>query len=204
MHGVRVSTEGFCSLRQLVCRRGKTSEIGTYTAPARSRAAKVHATRHFTNIVVFTVLSVCNTLTVLAAHGVSIAVGRTSLKAVVRSVSTNPFWTAAAVDSQLYHDVKGYEQMLDSPVISTRAVLAIQRTTAALQQRAGRAARPVGGDTSRMLSSIRGILVVLLQTLDRVLGELEIDGARWSLGRVLMSWVQGDHLGPFRCFGYLE
>jgi hypothetical protein len=140
----------------------------------------------------------------LAAHGVGITVGRTSLEAVVRSVSTNTLRAAAAIDSQSDHDVKKCQQIFNSPIISARAVFAGQRTTTALQQRATRVGRFVKGDTSRRFSNILDILVVLVQTLGRVLGELEFDGVWWSLGRILMSWAQGDLLCPFRCLGYPE
>jgi len=138
----------------------------------------------------------------LTAHGVGITVGRTSLEAVVRSVSTNALRTTAAIDNELDHNIKKCKQTFNTPIIGARAVFAVQRAAAALQQRAARVARLVGGDTSRRFGSILDELVVLVQTPARVLGELKCNGVWWSLGRILMTWAQSDLLCPFRCLGY--
>jgi len=140
-------------------------DMETHTAPARGGAAKVHAARHFTDIIVFAVRSEGNAIAILAAHGRGITVGRTSLEAEVGSVSANTLGAAAAIESQSDDEVKECQRTFNSPIIGARAVFAVCRTTTALQQRAARVARVVRGDNSGRFISVRNIRVVLVQTL---------------------------------------
>ena len=145
-------------------------DMETHTAPARGGAAKVHAARHFTDIIVIAVRREGNAIAILAAHGRGITVGRTSLEAEVGSVSANTLGAAAAIESQSNHEVKKCQRAFNSPIIGARAVLAVCRTTTALQQRAARVARVVRGDSNSRFISVRNIRVVLVQTLHSAWG----------------------------------
>lgn len=85
--GVGVVTKDLSCLWMQVSMKLGEQRNGTYTTPARGRAAEVHTARHIT------------ILTVLSTHSLGVTVGRTSLATVVGSVTTDTLGTTAAIIS---------------------------------------------------------------------------------------------------------